>query len=597
MSDRQTQPVGITMAELLESRRNEARGAIVADKVLGEIRVAFDAGSAADRDAAIETLDSLPVVVVQSWFDAEVAAATPDDVPEFVRLAAAAAHIDVGVDLSRAVLELDRSTRVVLGSKIAESASFAGHIERLQRSERLDHRRMGLELAELTGDGPAILRGFDDPSADVRRAAVELADPHGDADLGVRLGRLAVEDPSVEVRLTAARRLVDVEGPARVDAIRQALGSPDAAVRAMAVGLLGSGGVDEVVALAGALDDESSDVAAAAAALLARSHPSEAAGILWPALVESDGPHRAAVLGAFDELELPSIAATLHRAMRSDDPVERALGHEVAARRDRSDAMTLQLHEALTDPSIDVRLHALDALGSRVDALDVDALAGRLQDPAPAVRLAAVRLLRALADDRSFGPLLSAAGDPVDHVRAVAREAVLDRRGPGLVDDLVAALSEPSRRRTARELLVELDADAIDGLLEALGTADSEVRAEIGSVLHAAGHGDELVRRLQSRDPNVRLEALLGIEALVDPSCVPVVSECLIDPVTTVRGRAAEVLATLGDPRAIEPLRRAMMSDPDLDLVPGIESALRSLGADELDDDVIELRPEMPVET
>ncbi len=125
---------------------------------------------------------------------------------------------------------------------------------------------MGLELAELTGDGPAILRGFDDPSADVRRAAVELADPHGDADLGVRLGRLAVEDPSVEVRLTAARRLVDVEGPARVDAIRQALGSPDAAVRAMAVGMLGGGGVDEVIALTGALDDESSDVAAAAAA-------------------------------------------------------------------------------------------------------------------------------------------------------------------------------------------------------------------------------------------------------------------------------------------------------------------------------------------
>ncbi|MFA9565403.1 MAG: hypothetical protein ACERLM_11960, partial [Acidimicrobiales bacterium] len=32
----------------------------------------------------------------------------------------------------------------------------------------------------------------------------------------------------------------------------------------------------------------------------------------------------------------------------------------------------------------------------------------------------------------------------------------LDRRGPGLVDDLIRSLALPARRRTARDLLVEI---------------------------------------------------------------------------------------------------------------------------------------------
>jgi HEAT repeat protein len=69
--------------------------------------------------------------------------------------------------------------------------------------------------------------------------------------------------------------------------------------------------------------------------------------------------------------------------------------------------------------------------------------------------------------------------------------------------------------------------------------------------------------------------------------------------VAEVRLRAVHTLAALGDRRALEPLREALVSDPDLELVTAIEGAIRRIDASDDDDDagpammiepVIELR-------
>jgi HEAT repeat protein len=58
---------------------------------------------------------------------------------------------------------------------------------------------------------------------------------------------------------------------------------------------------------------------------------------------------------------------------------------------------------------------------------------------------------------------------------------------------------------------------------------------------------------------------------------VPALIRRLQDPDPTVRARAAEILGDLGDARALEPLKRAFVSDPDMDVVAAIEPALRGL--------------------
>ncbi len=239
----------------------------------------------------------------------------------------------------------------------------------------------------------------------------------------------------------------------------------------------------------------------------------------------------------------------------------------------------------------------MESLAGRLDVVDVDVVGERVQDPAPAVRLEAVRMLRSLSDDRSFDALSTAAGDPVEHVRTVARAALLDRRGLGLVGDLLRSLAQPARRRTARDLLVELGDTALEPMLDELETGDEAVRTEIGSVLRAAGHTPTMLQRLEGRDPRTRERALAGLEVVADADTVPAVCARLSDPVPAVRARAISVLEAVDDPRAIEPLREALVSDPDLDLVPAIEHALRSLGADDLDDHIIELRPQTPAES
>jgi HEAT repeat protein len=59
----------------------------------------------------------------------------------------------------------------------------------------------------------------------------------------------------------------------------------------------------------------------------------------------------------------------------------------------------------------------------------------------------------------------------------------------------------------------------------------------------------------------------------------------LDDPDAEVRQMTAKVLGELGDPRAIEPLKRAFIADPDMDVVAAIEPALRRLTGPPADDE------------
>jgi HEAT repeat protein len=142
---------------------------------------------------------------------------------------------------------------------------------------------------------------------------------------------------------------------------------------------------------------------------------------------------------------------------------------------------------------------------------------------------------------------------------------------------LLKALKFPTHRRAAADLLVELGEVSTDRMLAALPSATPEMRRAIGEILVASDSTARLISDMAHRSPQKRLRAVEGAGAMGAIEAVDALITRLDDPDAEVRQMTARVLGELGDPRAIEPLKRAFISDPDMDVVAAIEPALRRL--------------------
>jgi HEAT repeat protein len=167
-------------------------------------------------------------------------------------------------------------------------------------------------------------------------------------------------------------------------------------------------------------------------------------------------------------------------------------------------------------------------------------LVAALGSPDPLVRRRAAEALHDIGEARPSAPLAPAVGplerllrgDPVVDVRAAAARALGVLRA---IDPLAAALkdADPTVRALAAHAMIVRDARAIPPLMEALDDRDARVRGEaVDSAGFVAG-------------------------ATGDRRAVPALIERLADKEPWIRTRAAEALGRARDPRAIEPLIRA----------------------------------------
>jgi HEAT repeat protein len=222
-----------------------------------------------------------------------------------------------------------------------------------------------------------------------------------------------------------------------------------------------------------------------------------------------------------------------------------------------------------------VRLEALSGLQSADEGRAIAAVGGRVRDPDPLVRTRAVEVLQGLDAEFSAAYLLEACKDPDETVSSAAEAALLSQ-SPGAVAKVLArALGDPGHRRVARNLLSSLGAATVPELIAALPGVGDEVRATIGELLSEAGAEEQLLAEIEDRDPAKRKAALDGLAAVDASQHIDVIAQRLEDPVAAVRIRAAEILATIDDAGALEALKRAFVSDPDMDVVAAIEVALR----------------------
>jgi HEAT repeat protein len=184
-----------------------------------------------------------------------------------------------------------------------------------------------------------------------------------------------VQDPSPDVRRTAALSLGKIGHSAATTALVEALSDPDSYVRQYSAWALGQIGEDvndtAAVRLAGALSDEHPSVKQAAAAALGKIGPRPPViAILMQALAVGERRSRRAAVEALAQLEARSAGPALRKALSDPDPAVRqgavaALG-ELGDRRALPDFR----ERLLFDASPGVRAEAAYRLGKLGDPGD-----------------------------------------------------------------------------------------------------------------------------------------------------------------------------------------------------------------------------------
>ena len=128
----------------------------------------------------------------------------------------------------------------------------------------------------------------------------------------------------------------------------------------------------------------------------------------------------------------------------------------------------------------------------------------------------------------------------------------------------IAQLSDPSKRAQAANEILRLGPTAVDGLIDALGGRDANLRTLCGQLLVKMGMTaiPRLSQLLDSAHPATRqwIADILG--EIRHPSALPALTSAARGQYYTVRARAASALAKIGDSKAV-PVLIALLADSE----------------------------------
>jgi len=193
-------------------------------------------------------------------------------------------------------------------------------------------------------------------------------------------------------------------------------------------------------------------------------------------------------------------------------------------------------------------------------ARDVKGLIRLLSHKDPDIQYEAAGALGDIGDPRAVEPLITALkNDEFSGVRWKAAES-LARIGPPAVDALIGALqhSDDDVRWKAAIALGEIgDQRAIEPLIGLLCDEDRFVKSRAASALGMTGEPavTPLISALREGDGNLRWGAAIALGKIRDPRAIEPLIRALTDKYENVRAEAAASLAAMGK-AALEPLLR-----------------------------------------
>lgn len=362
----------------------------------------------------------------------------------------------------------------------------------------------------------------------------------------------------------------------------------DPSRRHQAVSDLLSLGADAVPALVDALGAASPDIPPLAEGVLVRLGP-QALPVLLKTLQEAHPQaraHAARILGRIKDLRSQPALLT---ALRGEYYTVRAAAALALGEIGGSGAFE-PLVAARRDPEPSVRAAAALGLGFFPIPATVKALTPLLlEDPITEVRQAAARALGGIPDPETLPLLMEALHDSFwwyeREPAAADLLAAIQAQGEPAIDVLISALSDPEGaiRRFAVTLLGNMHADrAVKPLGMALYDLHHEVGSAAGLALGCIGPESLIVleEAASHPEPDIRLNAALGMAGIDNPHAADLLLGLLDDPDRLVRRQAVLGLAAQQDPRAIAALLQLSGDRSDREMQALANEALKSLNLD-----------------
>ncbi|HUP65006.1 MAG TPA: HEAT repeat domain-containing protein [Thermoanaerobaculia bacterium] len=272
----------------------------------------------------------------------------------------------------------------------------------------------------------------------------------------------------------------------------------------------------------------------------------------------------------------PSRATTGYLMAKLDDP-------DVACQQSAVNAVTAlltafpeekplalgRLRKLLGSSSVPERLNALSILANVQGEGYPDELLLASKDGDPVIRQRALSLMGKFGEARFADQLVMALADESTVVRIAAIQALVKVRSRSALPPLVSALEDPDvwiRTAAAQALGEYREQEGIDALLRHLDADQPPVRIAVIEALGKAAR-PELVavyrQLLTDEDVEIRKAALLALAGVPGEEGFDQLIESLSDPDWRMRGAAASALGGRGDHRALEPLHRTLLDDPD----------------------------------
>ena len=285
---------------------------------------------------------------------------------------------------------------------------------------------------------------------------------------------------------------------------------------------------------------------------------------------ELEPKEKAALFAIIEDSITEDLVPDLINRMSGKDPAIKIHLMKLLSRFKRDD-INRALEEQLTDTNKFIRSAALDALSKRDGPLNIDRVAGLLQDPDLEVQNKAV-------------------------------DVIVKANHPDTVQYLVPALKDESEytRRSAVEVLNEIcNPDSVKDLLGAIKDDDWWVRARAGAALAEIG-GPKVVSSvlelINDEDEDIRRTAIEILNATKDEAAVDSLIKATDDKDWWVRERAVDALAHIGNKKALPKLLDMRGKNPKTDTV--VIRALGKLGDADIISQIVPMlkRPEREIQ-